>query len=317
VYSLGCVLFAALTGGPPFARGTVPSTMLAHVNDPPPLPSEQGAPREFDRVIARALAKRPEDRYPSAGDLGRAALAAARGEPVTESERSVAVGSAAPEHGGNGDATAVLRPDETAVTAWDRHEGATALAAAEDGAPAAGGDRHQGRDRGAAAGDRHVVRRRRWPARLAVAGTAFLALVAIGLALGLVFGEPGGSASRTGPLTADEVRNVAQSFADAYASEDPAALRATLARNVERTAPGGTSRGRDAVVDQYERQFDGKVGGYELDDLEVQPGRAGRASGSYHVDREEGDPYDGQIVFGVVRERGEPRIALIAFTPSS
>ena len=100
VYSLGCVLFAALTGRPPFAHGTVPATMLAHLNDAPPMPSERGAPREFDRVIARALAKDPEQRYPSAGDLGRAALAAARGEPVTESERSVGVGPAAPsDHG--------------------------------------------------------------------------------------------------------------------------------------------------------------------------------------------------------------------------
>ena len=74
VYSLGCVLFAALTGRPPFAHGTVPATMLAHLNDAPPMPSERGAPREFDRVIARALAKDPEQRYPSAGDLGRAAL---------------------------------------------------------------------------------------------------------------------------------------------------------------------------------------------------------------------------------------------------
>jgi hypothetical protein len=311
VYSLGCVLFAALTGGPPFAQGTVTATMLAHLNDPPPMPSQRGAPREFDRVIARALAKRPDDRYPSTGDLGRAALAAARGEPVTESERSVAVGSAAPENGANGDATAVLRPDETAVTAWDRHEGATALAADHDE-----GAGHTSPDDGGAAGERHVVRPRRWPARLVVAATAFAGLVAIGLVLGLVFGEPG-SASRTGPLTEDEVRNVAQSFADAYAAEDPAALRATLARNVERTAPGGVSRGRDAVVDQYERQFDGKVGGYELEELEVQAGRAGRASGTYHVERDEGDPYDGRIVFGVVRERGEPRIALIAFTPSS
>ena len=53
-------------------------------------------PAEFDHVIARALAKHPEDRYPSAGDLGRAALAAAAGEPVTEQERTVATGAAAP-----------------------------------------------------------------------------------------------------------------------------------------------------------------------------------------------------------------------------
>ena len=64
-----------------------------------PRPSASGAPASFDRVIARALAKEPADRYPSAGDLGRAALAAARGEHVTESERTVAVGPAAPDGG--------------------------------------------------------------------------------------------------------------------------------------------------------------------------------------------------------------------------
>jgi hypothetical protein len=139
--------------------------------------------------------------------------------------------------------------------------------------------------------------------------------VAIGLIAGLLFGDPG--SARTGPLSEQEVRDVAQSFAAAYAEEDPAALRATLARNVQRTLPGGTSHGRNAVVDQYARQFDGRVGGYDLDDLEVQGGRAGRASGTYHVERESGDPYDGRIVFGVVRERGEPRIALIAATPEA
>src|SRR5687768_3801115 len=97
VYALGCVLFAALTGQAPFRRDTVPQTMSAHLHQPPPRPSEHApVPAGFDRVTERALAKRPEDRYPSAGDLGRAVLAAAAGEPVTEQERTVATGAAAP-----------------------------------------------------------------------------------------------------------------------------------------------------------------------------------------------------------------------------
>src|SRR4051794_6277764 len=99
VYALGCVLHTALTGETPFPRGTVPATMLAHISDPPPRPSATpGVPDGFDRVIARALAKRPADRYLSAGDLARAARAAAEGRPVTESERMVARGAAAPAH---------------------------------------------------------------------------------------------------------------------------------------------------------------------------------------------------------------------------
>jgi serine/threonine protein kinase len=297
VYSLGCVLFAALCGGPPFAHGTVPATMLAHLHDPPPRPSERGAPSEFDGVLSRALAKEPGRRYPSAGDLGRAALAAARGEAVTESERSVARGSAAPDapSTGNGAATAVLGHDGTAATALDETP-------SQDGGWSA---------------TPHVVRARRWPARLAVGAAAFLGLVAIGLLAGLVFDDPGGSATRSGPLTEDEVRIAAEAFGDAYAAEDPAALRQTLARDVVRVLPGGRTEGRDAVVDQYVRQFDGNVKGYELDDLEVRGGRAGRASGSYHVERDGGDPFEGTIVFGVVRERGRAKIGLIAATPTS
>ena len=81
VYALGCVLLHGADGPPPFRRETVPATITAHLHDPPPRPSETaGRAAAFDAVIARALAKDPADRYPSAGDLGRAALAAAAGE---------------------------------------------------------------------------------------------------------------------------------------------------------------------------------------------------------------------------------------------
>jgi serine/threonine-protein kinase len=96
VYALGAVLYKALTGEVPFPREDGTAKMWAHVNEEAPPPSETaGVPPAFDPVVARALAKRPQDRFPSAGDLGRAALAAAGGEPVTEPERRVATGEAA------------------------------------------------------------------------------------------------------------------------------------------------------------------------------------------------------------------------------
>src|SRR3954453_15038586 len=76
VYALGCVLFAALTGTPPLRRETVPATMPAPLPAPRPRASDTtGVAREVDRLLARALTNSPEDRYPSAGDFGRAALA--------------------------------------------------------------------------------------------------------------------------------------------------------------------------------------------------------------------------------------------------
>ena len=96
IYALGCLLYYTLTGTVPYARDGDEAKLWAHLNDPPPKPSEHGAPEAFDAVIARALAKNPDDRYPSAGDLGRAALAAAAGMAPTVQERLVAKGAAAP-----------------------------------------------------------------------------------------------------------------------------------------------------------------------------------------------------------------------------
>jgi ketosteroid isomerase-like protein len=145
---------------------------------------------------------------------------------------------------------------------------------------------------------------------------ALVLLAALGVALGALLGG-GGASARRGPLTAGEVRSTAQAFADAYAHEDAAALRRTLARDVLRVLPSGVSRGRNAVVAQYRRQFDGKVQGYELADLQARGGTAGRASAGYRVDRDGEAPIQGRIVLGVIRERGEPRIALIAATPAT
>src|SRR4051795_4228887 len=92
VYSLGCVLFEALTARVPYPRDSDVAKMYAHLNEPPAAVSSlvPDAGWGFDAVVTRALAKAPEQRYPSAGDLGRAALAAATGQQTTVPERSVA-----------------------------------------------------------------------------------------------------------------------------------------------------------------------------------------------------------------------------------
>ena len=84
VYALGGVLNFMLTGLPPFVRDGDEAKLWAHLHDPPPRPSATpGVPLGFDVIVARALAKEPVDRYGSAGELGRDALAAARGDDPT------------------------------------------------------------------------------------------------------------------------------------------------------------------------------------------------------------------------------------------
>lgn len=73
VYALGCVLFEILTDELPFGSHDLPRLLAAHLNNPPPRPSEirPSLPAEIDEVVARAMAKNPDDRYASAGDLAR------------------------------------------------------------------------------------------------------------------------------------------------------------------------------------------------------------------------------------------------------
>ena len=91
VYSLGCLAFELLTGGPPFPADTWLGRMLAHVTTEVPRPSERRADlgTMFDEVVMAALAKDPLERTPSA-EAFRAGLAAARNKEVAPARILVA-----------------------------------------------------------------------------------------------------------------------------------------------------------------------------------------------------------------------------------
>jgi len=83
-YALACVAYELLCGRRPFVRANPTAEAHAHATEEPPSPRafDASLPAALDPVFARALAKRPEDRYASctafAVDLGRAF------HPVTE-----------------------------------------------------------------------------------------------------------------------------------------------------------------------------------------------------------------------------------------
>lgn len=106
IYALTCVLFQALTGQTPFAASSLEQVAVAHMVKPPPRPSSlrAGVPPALDAVVARGLAKNPDDRYATTRDLATAARIAI--QPSTHP-------ASAPTHPGDPSATLDARHDKT------------------------------------------------------------------------------------------------------------------------------------------------------------------------------------------------------------
>ncbi|MFJ5885784.1 serine/threonine-protein kinase [Kitasatospora cineracea] len=83
VYSLGCVVFEMLTGGPPYRRDDDLALLWAHLNDPPPDVRERRAdlPAGVGAALRRAMAKRPGERYGSCLEFVAALRAGAGAAP--------------------------------------------------------------------------------------------------------------------------------------------------------------------------------------------------------------------------------------------
>jgi len=72
VYALGIVAYEMLTGRVPFAADTPVATMMKHVQEPLPLPPPHTVSEPLLRALLKCTAKKPEDRWPTAGAFVRA-----------------------------------------------------------------------------------------------------------------------------------------------------------------------------------------------------------------------------------------------------
>lgn len=105
LYSLACVVYETLAGSPPFQRDEDIALLWAHQYDQPPALSEKrpGIMPALDGVLAKALAKVPEDRYDSCLEFVAALRAAAGGADA---------GAHAPARVGSWGATGARQPGQ-------------------------------------------------------------------------------------------------------------------------------------------------------------------------------------------------------------
>ena len=147
VYSLGCVLYEALVGEPPFVRERALDVLYAHIGDPrPPVSGHRpDLPPEIDAVIAKAMAISPAERYSScaefiaaaSGLLPDGALSTPDAVPSTPdvapatTDVAPATPDAAPATADAAPATAEAAPSTVDAAPWtDRTMPAPALSAA-------------------------------------------------------------------------------------------------------------------------------------------------------------------------------------------
>ena len=72
IYALGVVAYEMLTGRVPFAADTPVAVLMKHVTEPMPIPPASTVPEPLVRALLKGMAKKPEERWASAGAFVRA-----------------------------------------------------------------------------------------------------------------------------------------------------------------------------------------------------------------------------------------------------
>jgi serine/threonine protein kinase len=85
IYSVGIVFYEMLLGKPPFDADTPLAILMKHLNDPLPLPRQVDPqiPEPFERIVLKALAKQPEERYQTAAEMAQSLQKAAEEIGIT------------------------------------------------------------------------------------------------------------------------------------------------------------------------------------------------------------------------------------------
>jgi serine/threonine-protein kinase len=108
IFSLGVVLYEMLTGAPPFTGADLNAILFQIVNTEPPPPGSRvsGLPEMLDSIMAKALAKAPDDRYPNARELAADLRECRRQMPATTALAELAL----PEKAAPSLASSVVMP---------------------------------------------------------------------------------------------------------------------------------------------------------------------------------------------------------------